>query len=326
MDKHREFMSHKPPTFSNSSDPLQADDSLKSMDKILNIAQCSDRKKVLYASGCLTGPAADWWDAYCDAHAAANTITWAEFSTQFRNYHIPASLMKIKKEFLSLKQGGMSVRDKFIQLSWYAPGEVDDDEKKQELFLKVWSGHYNTNWYHTHSRPSRDYWTKLLLWKTRELSLEKKGKLLTRDKLEVVPVPVILHLKAHLPVVVLGNKLSRPKLLLNQAPQWDLLLLIPPQTGQVSSVDRLDTMPTTVPTGLSIPLQLQWSKVRPRQARVSPYMSIGVKSTTWKQKLNLVNLKTKKRCRLKVKKPMKKSMSSKIRVYKNIHKYKYIFK
>jgi hypothetical protein len=25
-DKHREFMSHKPPTFSNSLDPLQADD------------------------------------------------------------------------------------------------------------------------------------------------------------------------------------------------------------------------------------------------------------------------------------------------------------
>jgi hypothetical protein len=27
-------------------------------------------------------------------------------------------------------------RDKFIQLSRYAPGEVDDDEKKQELFLE----------------------------------------------------------------------------------------------------------------------------------------------------------------------------------------------
>jgi hypothetical protein len=82
----------------------------------------------------------DWWDAYCAAHAAANTITWAEFSTHFRNYHISAGLMKIKKkEFLSLKQGGMSVReyrDKFIQLSRYAPGKVDDDEKKQELFLE----------------------------------------------------------------------------------------------------------------------------------------------------------------------------------------------
>jgi hypothetical protein len=48
--------------------------------------------------------------------------------------------MKLKKmEFLSLKQGGMSIReyrDKFIELSLYAPGEVDDDEKKQELFLE----------------------------------------------------------------------------------------------------------------------------------------------------------------------------------------------
>jgi hypothetical protein len=48
--------------------------------------------------------------------------------------------MKIKnKEFLSLKQGGMFVseyRVKFIQLSRYASGEVDDDEKKQELFLE----------------------------------------------------------------------------------------------------------------------------------------------------------------------------------------------
>jgi hypothetical protein len=62
-EKHREFMSHKPPTFSNSTDPLQADDWLKSMDKMLNIAQCSDREKVLYASDRLTGLAADWWDA-----------------------------------------------------------------------------------------------------------------------------------------------------------------------------------------------------------------------------------------------------------------------
>jgi hypothetical protein len=107
---------------------------------MLNIAQCSDRERVLYASGRLTGPAADWWDAYCAAHAVVNTITWVEFSTQSRNYHIPAGLMKIKKkEFLSLKQGGMSAceyRDKFIQLSRYAPSEVEDDEKKHELFLE----------------------------------------------------------------------------------------------------------------------------------------------------------------------------------------------
>jgi hypothetical protein len=121
-DKRREFMSHKPPTFASSLDPLHADDWLKSMEKILNIAQCSDREKVLYASGRLTGPTFDWWDSYTVVHDAANTITWAKFTTQIRNYHIPAGLMKIKmNEFLSLKQGNMSVseyRDKFIQLSW----------------------------------------------------------------------------------------------------------------------------------------------------------------------------------------------------------------
>ena len=52
--------------------------------------------------------------------------------------------MKLKKkEFLSLKQGGMSVaeyRDKFIELSRYAPEDVADDGKKQELFLDGLAG------------------------------------------------------------------------------------------------------------------------------------------------------------------------------------------
>jgi hypothetical protein len=47
--------------------------------------------------------------------------------------------MKIrKKEFLSLKLGGMSVaeyRDTFTELSRYAAEEVAEDRKKQELFL-----------------------------------------------------------------------------------------------------------------------------------------------------------------------------------------------
>jgi hypothetical protein len=52
-------MSHKSPTFASSLDPLDADDWLKSIEKMLNFTQCSDREKVLYASDRLTGPAAD---------------------------------------------------------------------------------------------------------------------------------------------------------------------------------------------------------------------------------------------------------------------------
>ena len=143
-DKHREFMSHKPPIFTHTADPLEAEDWLMTVQKMLIIAQCNDREKVLYASGRLQGTAGAWWDAYVAAHADADNITWQEFTTNFRSQHIPAGLMKLKKkEFLSLKQGGMSVaeyRDKFIELSRYAPEDVADDGKKQELFLDGLAG------------------------------------------------------------------------------------------------------------------------------------------------------------------------------------------
>jgi hypothetical protein len=96
------------------------------------------REKVLYASGRLEGTAADWWDAYTAAHDNPDTINWQEFRSRFREQHIPKGLMKHKKqEFLALKQGTMSVseyRDKFIQLSCYAPADIADDEEKQDHF------------------------------------------------------------------------------------------------------------------------------------------------------------------------------------------------
>ena len=127
-------MSHHPPTYSHSVDPLDADDWLKVTTKKLDITQCNDREKVLYASGCLEGSAADWWDGYTDAHANANTITWDEFRNSFREHHVPAGVIKLKqKEFLALKQGNMTIseyRDKFTQLSQYAPNDVDTDAKR----------------------------------------------------------------------------------------------------------------------------------------------------------------------------------------------------
>jgi hypothetical protein len=59
-DRHREFMSHKPPSFSHSPNPQQADNWLKTVEKMLNIIQCTDREKVLYTSGRLEGTATDW--------------------------------------------------------------------------------------------------------------------------------------------------------------------------------------------------------------------------------------------------------------------------
>jgi hypothetical protein len=152
VNKHREFMSHHPSTYSHLVDPLDADDWLKTIKKMLNITQCNDHEKVLCTSGRLEGAASDWWDAYTVAHAAADTITWQEFQESFRTHHIPAGVKKLKqKEFLTLKQGNMTVSeylDEFTHLSRYAPDEVNADAKRQERFLDGLIGPLN---YHLQS-------------------------------------------------------------------------------------------------------------------------------------------------------------------------------
>jgi hypothetical protein len=149
-DKHRDFMSHHPPIFSHEVDPLDADDWLKIIGKKLDITQCNDREKVLYASGRFKGAASDWWDAFTAAHANADALTWQEFQVNFRAHHIPLRIMKLnKKEFLSLTQGNMTVsehRDRFTQLSHYTPEEVDSDEKHQECFLEGLIGPFHTSY------------------------------------------------------------------------------------------------------------------------------------------------------------------------------------
>jgi hypothetical protein len=68
-----------------------------------------------------------------------DTITWNEFKACFRTHYVPRGTMKHKKkEFTDLKQGGMTLNEylnSFIQLSRYAPDDINTDEKKQDMFL-----------------------------------------------------------------------------------------------------------------------------------------------------------------------------------------------
>jgi hypothetical protein len=67
-------------------------------------------------------------------------VTWREFRENFRAYHIPEGIIELKaEEFWNLTQGSLSVaeyRDRFAQLSRYAPHEVANDNDKQCRFLK----------------------------------------------------------------------------------------------------------------------------------------------------------------------------------------------
>ncbi|WVZ48696.1 hypothetical protein U9M48_000115 [Paspalum notatum var. saurae] len=130
-DRRGDFMKGHPPTFSHSADSLQADDWLHAVERQLDIAQCNDQERVLYIAGQLRGAALDWWESY--SQQDRERFTWAQFRERFRSHHVPAGIMKMKKkEFLSLKQGNMSVteyRDKFLQLARYAPTKVAEDDR-----------------------------------------------------------------------------------------------------------------------------------------------------------------------------------------------------
>jgi hypothetical protein len=65
-------------------DLMDVDDWLKSVEKKLQLVQCNNRKKVLLASHQLSGPAADWWDAYVEALEEPESINWPEFRAAFR--------------------------------------------------------------------------------------------------------------------------------------------------------------------------------------------------------------------------------------------------
>jgi hypothetical protein len=112
---------------------------LKTIEKKLQVVQCNNRKKVLFASHQLEGPATDWWDAYVEAHEDPESINRQEFRNSFRTHHVPFGMMKLKKkEFEDLQQGSMSMNEyvtRFTQLSRYGPDDVDTDEKKQAWFL-----------------------------------------------------------------------------------------------------------------------------------------------------------------------------------------------
>jgi hypothetical protein len=82
----------------------------------------------------LEGPAADWWDAYVEAHEEPESINWQEFKNSFRYHHVPLGVMKLKKkEFEDLTVSEYVTR--FTQLSRYTPDNVDTNEKKQDWFL-----------------------------------------------------------------------------------------------------------------------------------------------------------------------------------------------
>jgi hypothetical protein len=80
---------------------MEAGDWLKSIEKKLEIAQCNDHEKLLFAAHQLFGTAADWWETYRNSHPNVGAITWNEFKARFRTHYVPHDTLKLKKKEFS---------------------------------------------------------------------------------------------------------------------------------------------------------------------------------------------------------------------------------
>jgi hypothetical protein len=136
-DRLGDFQCIKSSTFSHAIEPMDVDDWLKSIEKKLQVVQCNNHEKVLLASHQLSGPVADWRDAYMEAHEEHESINWLKFRVAFRAHHVPRGY-QTGEGVSGSKLGSMSVNEyvtKFTQLSRYAPHEVDTEKKKHGYFL-----------------------------------------------------------------------------------------------------------------------------------------------------------------------------------------------
>jgi hypothetical protein len=97
-DRLGDFQPTKPPIFSYALEPMDADDWLKSVEKKLQVVQCNNREKVMLASHQLSGPAANWWDTYVEAHEEPESINWPKFRAIFHAHHVPQGVIKLKKK------------------------------------------------------------------------------------------------------------------------------------------------------------------------------------------------------------------------------------
>lgn len=71
-----DFQRTNPPTFSSSEDPMQAEDWLHTIEKMLTIAQCTGAEKVFFASYLLDGAGSAWWDNFYAMRPDGDVKTW----------------------------------------------------------------------------------------------------------------------------------------------------------------------------------------------------------------------------------------------------------
>ncbi|XP_073119598.1 uncharacterized protein [Henckelia pumila] len=135
---YEQFRKMNPKDFAGTTDPLVAEGWIRSLEVIFLYMQLGDPDRVRCAVFHLQDDAALWWEGV-EKTVDTATLPWAEFRRLFFEKYFTADVRaRLKTEFLSLRQGDLSVAEfvvKFERGFHFVPLIGDDKVEKLQHFI-----------------------------------------------------------------------------------------------------------------------------------------------------------------------------------------------
>ncbi|XP_062113049.1 uncharacterized protein LOC133824194 [Humulus lupulus] len=133
------FRKQHPPVFEGSIDPVQAEEWISGMERILNMMGVLGNERVVCASFMLRKDARIWWEVV-EQSRDVNTMDWDGFKQVFNDKYYNSAVLAAKMdEFTKLTQGNLSVTEyahKFDRLAKFAKDLVPTDKVRADLFVR----------------------------------------------------------------------------------------------------------------------------------------------------------------------------------------------
>ncbi|PKU82792.1 hypothetical protein MA16_Dca006090 [Dendrobium catenatum] len=131
----------RPPLFTGVGEPVDAENWLLRIEKILEGMQCPVDRRVTFATFALDGEAERWWRGQSlekFGGRTASQILWEDFVKVIRDSFVPPARSQMQERFMRLVQGDRTVMQyeaEFTTLSRYASQIIATTEDKCQKFL-----------------------------------------------------------------------------------------------------------------------------------------------------------------------------------------------
>ncbi|XP_019266580.1 PREDICTED: uncharacterized protein LOC109244009 [Nicotiana attenuata] len=130
--------------FEGTTHPTVVEQWPKCMERVIERLEYTNAAKFKYDISLLQKDAYDWWVSVPNAKEKSPVLTWDDFIKAFRVKYVPHVYCDAKKkEFLNLRQGSVSIagyQQKYLRLSRYAGGTIDDERDKCVIFEEGLNG------------------------------------------------------------------------------------------------------------------------------------------------------------------------------------------